>query len=85
MVHVINLIFFDVLAKIMFPLPSADQIAAFKDVTLDKLSAAAPPSAASAPPPPPPSSSTPPAAPGSSYPSHMKVSGLRMYWLNWGI
>ncbi|XP_062392067.1 dihydrolipoyllysine-residue acetyltransferase component of pyruvate dehydrogenase complex, mitochondrial-like [Sardina pilchardus] len=54
---------------------SADHIPAFKDFSLDKLSAAAPPSAASAPPPPPPStSSAPPQAPGSSYPSHMKVT-----------
>lgn len=67
-------------ASVFFPLSSADQIPAFKDFTLDKLSAAAPPSAAAAPPPPPPTSATPPAAPGSSYPSHMKVSVVRTQW-----
>lgn len=53
---------------------SPDLIAAFKDVTLESLKAAgaAPSSAASAPPPPA-AAAAPPAAPGSSYPSHMKV------------
>ncbi|XP_035480278.1 dihydrolipoyllysine-residue acetyltransferase component of pyruvate dehydrogenase complex, mitochondrial [Scophthalmus maximus] len=55
-----------------------DLIAAFKDVTLDSLKAAgaAPSPAASAPPPPPPAAAaaSPPAAPGSSYPTHMKVA-----------
>lgn len=54
---------------------SPDLISAFKDVTLDSIkSASATPSpAASAPPPPPPAAAAPPAAPGSSYPTHMKV------------
>ncbi|XP_035034217.1 dihydrolipoyllysine-residue acetyltransferase component of pyruvate dehydrogenase complex, mitochondrial [Hippoglossus stenolepis] len=53
-----------------------DLIAAFKDVTLDSLKAAgaAPSPAASAPPPPPPAAAAPPAAPGSSYPTHMKIT-----------
>lgn len=55
-----------------------DLIAAFKDVTLDSLKAAgaAPSSAASAPPPPPAAAAAaaPPAAPGSSYPTHMKIT-----------
>ncbi|XP_023277187.1 dihydrolipoyllysine-residue acetyltransferase component of pyruvate dehydrogenase complex, mitochondrial [Seriola lalandi dorsalis] len=55
-----------------------DLISAFKDVTLDSLKAAgaAPSTAASAPPPPPPpaAAAAPPAAPGSSYPTHMKIT-----------
>ncbi|KAM7397982.1 hypothetical protein PAMA_006047 [Pampus argenteus] len=53
-----------------------DLIAAFKDVTLDSLKAsgAASSSAASAPPPPPPPAAAAPAAPGSSYPTHMKIT-----------
>ncbi|KAM4546978.1 dihydrolipoyllysine-residue acetyltransferase component of pyruvate dehydrogenase complex, mitochondrial isoform 1-T1 [Fundulus diaphanus] len=54
---------------------SPDLIPAFKDVTLDstKAAGAAPSPAASAPPPP--SAAAPsPAAPGSSYPPHMKVA-----------
>nr|XP_019941798.1 PREDICTED: dihydrolipoyllysine-residue acetyltransferase component of pyruvate dehydrogenase complex, mitochondrial [Paralichthys olivaceus] len=54
-----------------------DLITAFKDVTLDSLKAAgaAPSPAASAPPPPPPAAAAaPPAAPGSSYPTHMKIT-----------
>uniref|UniRef100_A0A3B4TKR4 Acetyltransferase component of pyruvate dehydrogenase complex n=1 Tax=Seriola dumerili TaxID=41447 RepID=A0A3B4TKR4_SERDU len=55
-----------------------DLISAFKDVTLDSLKAAgaAPSPAASAPPPPPPpaAAAAPPAAPGSSYPTHMKIT-----------
>ncbi|XP_028277486.1 dihydrolipoyllysine-residue acetyltransferase component of pyruvate dehydrogenase complex, mitochondrial [Parambassis ranga] len=53
-----------------------DLIPAFKDVTLDSIkSAGATPSpAASAPPPPPPAAAAPPAAPGSSYPTHMKIT-----------
>ncbi|XP_076129968.1 dihydrolipoyllysine-residue acetyltransferase component of pyruvate dehydrogenase complex, mitochondrial-like [Alosa pseudoharengus] len=57
-------------AVICITVDSADHIPAFKDFSLDKLSAAAPPSAA----PPPPTSSAPPQAPGSSYPAHMKVT-----------
>lgn len=53
---------------------SPDLISAFKDVTLDSLKAAGPSPAASAPPPPPPAAAAaPPAAPGSSYPTHLKV------------
>lgn len=54
---------------------SPDLIPAFKDVTLDSIKAAGagPSPAASAPPPPPPAAAAPPAAPGSSYPAHMKV------------
>ncbi|XP_040907720.1 dihydrolipoyllysine-residue acetyltransferase component of pyruvate dehydrogenase complex, mitochondrial [Toxotes jaculatrix] len=56
-----------------------DLISAFKDITLDSLKAAgaAPSPAASAPPPPPPAAAAaaaPPAAPGSSYPTHMKIA-----------
>uniref|UniRef100_A0A4W6D4Z8 Acetyltransferase component of pyruvate dehydrogenase complex n=1 Tax=Lates calcarifer TaxID=8187 RepID=A0A4W6D4Z8_LATCA len=57
---------------------SPDLIPAFKDVTLDSLKAAgaAPSPAASAPPPPPPAAAAPPppAAPGSSYPTHLKIT-----------
>lgn len=54
---------------------SPDLIPAFKDVTLDSLKAAGvgPSPVSSAPPPPPPAAAAPPAAPGSSYPTHMKV------------
>ncbi|XP_033182235.1 LOW QUALITY PROTEIN: dihydrolipoyllysine-residue acetyltransferase component of pyruvate dehydrogenase complex, mitochondrial [Anabas testudineus] len=56
---------------------SPDLIPSFKDVTLDSIkSAGATPSpAASAPSPPPPTAAapSPPAAPGSSYPPHMKI------------
>uniref|UniRef100_A0A672ZGR7 Acetyltransferase component of pyruvate dehydrogenase complex n=1 Tax=Sphaeramia orbicularis TaxID=375764 RepID=A0A672ZGR7_9TELE len=54
-----------------------DLIPAFKDVTLDSINAAgaAPSAAASAPPPPPPpAAAAPPAAPGSSYPTHLKIA-----------
>ncbi|XP_012677432.2 dihydrolipoyllysine-residue acetyltransferase component of pyruvate dehydrogenase complex, mitochondrial-like [Clupea harengus] len=61
-------------AVICITVESADLIPAFKDFTLDKASAAAPSSAAAAPPPPPPPSAAPPQAPGSSYPTHMKVT-----------
>uniref|UniRef100_A0A667YLA4 Acetyltransferase component of pyruvate dehydrogenase complex n=1 Tax=Myripristis murdjan TaxID=586833 RepID=A0A667YLA4_9TELE len=64
-------------AVICITVDNPDLIPAFKDVTLDSLKAAgaAPSSAASAPPPPPPppASSAPPAAPGSSYPTHLKI------------
>ncbi|CAK6953842.1 dihydrolipoyllysine-residue acetyltransferase component of pyruvate dehydrogenase complex%2C [Scomber scombrus] len=54
---------------------SPDLIAAFKDVTLDSLKAAgAAPSSAASVSPPPPAAAAPPAAPGSSYPSHMKIT-----------
>uniref|UniRef100_A0A7N8XN87 Dihydrolipoamide acetyltransferase component of pyruvate dehydrogenase complex n=1 Tax=Mastacembelus armatus TaxID=205130 RepID=A0A7N8XN87_9TELE len=56
-----------------------DLIPAFKDVTLDSIKAAgaAPSPSASAPPPPPTAAAAPPpppAAPGSSYPTHMKIT-----------
>uniref|UniRef100_UPI003AAB5C94 dihydrolipoyllysine-residue acetyltransferase component of pyruvate dehydrogenase complex, mitochondrial isoform X6 n=1 Tax=Centroberyx gerrardi TaxID=166262 RepID=UPI003AAB5C94 len=55
-------------AVICITVDSPDLIPAFKDFTLDSLKAAgAAPSSAAAPPPP------PPAAPGSSYPTHMKI------------
>ncbi|XP_057677479.1 dihydrolipoyllysine-residue acetyltransferase component of pyruvate dehydrogenase complex, mitochondrial [Corythoichthys intestinalis] len=50
---------------------SPDLIPAFKDVTLDSLTSA--PSAATSTPPPPPVAA-PPAAPGSSYPTHLKIT-----------
>ncbi|XP_061754511.1 dihydrolipoyllysine-residue acetyltransferase component of pyruvate dehydrogenase complex, mitochondrial [Nerophis ophidion] len=61
---------------------SPDLIPAFKDITLDSLSSAvaAAPSTTSSPPPPPPAppaavaASAPPAAPGSSYPTHLKIT-----------
>ncbi|CAJ1063982.1 dihydrolipoyllysine-residue acetyltransferase component of pyruvate dehydrogenase complex%2C [Xyrichtys novacula] len=65
-------------AVICITVDSPDLIPAFKDVTLDSLKSAgaAPSPAASAPPPPPPPSAAaaPPAAPGSSYPTHMKIT-----------
>ncbi|XP_071372087.1 dihydrolipoyllysine-residue acetyltransferase component of pyruvate dehydrogenase complex, mitochondrial isoform X1 [Centroberyx affinis] len=54
-------------AVICITVDSPDLIPAFKDLTLDSLKAAgAAPSSAAAPPP-------PPAAPGSSYPTHLKI------------
>uniref|UniRef100_A0A8C9YIL8 Acetyltransferase component of pyruvate dehydrogenase complex n=1 Tax=Sander lucioperca TaxID=283035 RepID=A0A8C9YIL8_SANLU len=55
---------------------SPDLISAFKDVTLESLQAAGagPSPVASAPPPPPPAAAAAPAAPGSSYPTHMKIT-----------
>lgn len=54
---------------------SPDLIPAFKDVTLDSIkSAGAAPSPAASAAPPPPAAAAPPAAPGSSYPSHMKIT-----------
>ncbi|XP_061818445.2 dihydrolipoyllysine-residue acetyltransferase component of pyruvate dehydrogenase complex, mitochondrial [Nerophis lumbriciformis] len=58
---------------------SPDLIPAFKDITLDSLSSAvaAAPSTASSPPPAPTAAaaaSAPPAAPGSSYPTHLKIT-----------
>uniref|UniRef100_A0A3Q3XF66 Acetyltransferase component of pyruvate dehydrogenase complex n=1 Tax=Mola mola TaxID=94237 RepID=A0A3Q3XF66_MOLML len=67
-------------AVICITVDSPDLIPAFKDVTLDSLKAAgvSPSPAASAPPPPPPppaaAAAAPPAAPGSSYPTHMKIT-----------
>ncbi|XP_062867580.1 dihydrolipoyllysine-residue acetyltransferase component of pyruvate dehydrogenase complex, mitochondrial [Trichomycterus rosablanca] len=54
---------------------SPDLIPAFKDLSLDKLAASAPSVAAAAAPPPPAATAapSPPQAPGSSYPSHMKI------------
>lgn len=62
-------------AVICITVDNPDLISAFKDVTLDSIQAAGPSPGASAPPPaaaaaPPP----PPAAPGSSYPTHMKIT-----------
>ncbi|XP_040006711.1 dihydrolipoyllysine-residue acetyltransferase component of pyruvate dehydrogenase complex, mitochondrial [Xiphias gladius] len=64
-------------AVICITVENPDLIPAFKDVTLDSLKAdgATPSPAASAPPPPPPPPAAgPPAAPGSSYPTHMKIA-----------
>lgn len=63
-------------AVICITVDNPDLIPAFKDVTLDSINAAgaAPSAAASAPPPPPPAAAAPPAAPGSSYPTHMKIA-----------
>uniref|UniRef100_A0A671V924 Acetyltransferase component of pyruvate dehydrogenase complex n=1 Tax=Sparus aurata TaxID=8175 RepID=A0A671V924_SPAAU len=62
-------------AVICITVDSPDLISAFKDVTLDSLKAAGPSPAASAPPPPPPAAAAaPPAAPGSSYPTHLKIT-----------
>lgn len=60
---------------VFISLCSPDLIPAFKDVTLDSIKAAGagPSPVASAPPPPPAAAAAPPAAPGSSYPTHMKV------------
>lgn len=58
---------------------SPDLVSAFKDVTLDSIKAAGatPSPTASAPPPPPAAAAAAqPAAPGSSYPAHLKVSEL---------
>ncbi|XP_048122479.1 dihydrolipoyllysine-residue acetyltransferase component of pyruvate dehydrogenase complex, mitochondrial-like [Alosa alosa] len=51
---------------------SADQVAAFKDYTLEMANRAAPAAAAPAAPPTP-APAAPPAAPGSSYPAHLKI------------
>lgn len=63
-------------AVICITVDSPDLIPAFKDVTLDSIKAAGagPTPVASAPPPPPPAAAAPPAAPGSSYPTHMKIT-----------
>ncbi|XP_029029018.1 dihydrolipoyllysine-residue acetyltransferase component of pyruvate dehydrogenase complex, mitochondrial [Betta splendens] len=67
-------------AVICITVDSPDLIPAFKDVTLDSIKAAgaAPSPAASAPPSPPAAAAaavpTSPAAPGSSYPPHMKIA-----------
>nr|XP_046265709.1 dihydrolipoyllysine-residue acetyltransferase component of pyruvate dehydrogenase complex, mitochondrial [Scatophagus argus] len=64
-------------AVICITVDSLDLIPAFKDVTLDSIKAAGagPSPAASAPPPPPaPAATAPPAAPGSSYPTHLKIT-----------
>ncbi|KAA8586964.1 dihydrolipoyllysine-residue acetyltransferase component of pyruvate dehydrogenase complex, mitochondrial isoform X1 [Etheostoma spectabile] len=53
---------------------SPDLIPAFKDVTLESLQAAGPSPVASAPPPPPAAAPAATAAPGSSYPTHMKIT-----------
>ncbi|XP_061105072.1 dihydrolipoyllysine-residue acetyltransferase component of pyruvate dehydrogenase complex, mitochondrial isoform X2 [Conger conger] len=59
-------------AVICITVDSPDHIPAFKDYTLEMAAASAPPAAAAAPPPPAPAAA-PPQAPGSSYPSHMKI------------
>ncbi|XP_075887562.1 dihydrolipoyllysine-residue acetyltransferase component of pyruvate dehydrogenase complex, mitochondrial [Nelusetta ayraudi] len=63
-------------AVICITVDSADLIPAFKDVTLESLKAAGvgPSPAAAAPPPPPAAAPAAPAAPGSSYPTHMKIT-----------
>ncbi|KAG8008591.1 Dihydrolipoyllysine-residue acetyltransferase component of pyruvate dehydrogenase complex [Nibea albiflora] len=61
-------------AVICITVDSPDLIPAFKDVTLDSIKAAGPSPVSSAPPPPPPAAAAPPAAPGSSYPTHMKIT-----------
>ncbi|XP_061558039.1 dihydrolipoyllysine-residue acetyltransferase component of pyruvate dehydrogenase complex, mitochondrial [Phycodurus eques] len=72
-------------AVICITVDSPELIPAFKDVTLDSFTSATSSAAAAAPPPPPPpssssssppaaSASAPPAAPGSSYPTHLKIT-----------
>ncbi|XP_070838860.1 dihydrolipoyllysine-residue acetyltransferase component of pyruvate dehydrogenase complex, mitochondrial [Chaetodon trifascialis] len=65
-------------AVICITVESPDLIPAFKDVTLDSIKAAgagpSPAASAPPPPPPPPPAAAPPAAPGSSYPTHMKIT-----------
>lgn len=62
-------------AVICITVENPDLIPAFKDVTLDSINAAgAAPSATASAPPPPPAAAAPPAAPGSSYPTHMKIA-----------
>ncbi|KAE8287534.1 Dihydrolipoyllysine-residue acetyltransferase component of pyruvate dehydrogenase complex [Larimichthys crocea] len=62
-------------AVICITVDSPDLIPAFKDVTLDSIKAAGPSPVSSAPPPPPAAAAAaPPAAPGSSYPTHMKIT-----------
>ena len=56
----------------MSVLLSPDFIPAFKDLSLEKLASSATAAAAAAAPPPPPPAAGP-AAPGSSYPPHLKV------------
>lgn len=65
--------------RVYISLCSPDLIPAFKDVTLDSIKAAgAGPSPVASAPPPPAAAAAPPAAPGSSYPTHMKV-GVFLY------
>lgn len=64
-------------AVICITVENPELIPAFKDVTLDSIKAAgvsSSPTASAPPPPPSPPASAPPAAPGSSYPSHMKIT-----------
>lgn len=64
-------------AVICITVDSPDLIPAFKDVTLDSINAAGAgpsPAASAAAAPPPPPAAAPPAAPGSSYPTHMKIT-----------
>lgn len=64
-------------AVICITVDNPDLIEAFKDVTLDSIKAAgatpSPAAAAPSPPPPPPPAAAP-AAPGSSYPTHLKIA-----------
>lgn len=62
-------------AVICITVDNPDLISAFKDVTLDSIKAEGPSPVASTPPPPPAAAAAaPPAAPGSSYPTHMKIT-----------
>ncbi|XP_069002530.1 dihydrolipoyllysine-residue acetyltransferase component of pyruvate dehydrogenase complex, mitochondrial [Embiotoca jacksoni] len=63
-------------AVICITVENPDLISAFKDVTLDSIKAAGatPSPAASAPPPAAAAAAAPPAAPGSSYPTHLKIT-----------
>lgn len=61
-------------AVICITVDNPDLISAFKDVTLESIKAEGPSPVASTPPPPPPAAAAPPAAPGSSYPTHMKIT-----------
>uniref|UniRef100_A0A672GYA9 Acetyltransferase component of pyruvate dehydrogenase complex n=1 Tax=Salarias fasciatus TaxID=181472 RepID=A0A672GYA9_SALFA len=64
-------------AVICITVDNPDLIGAFKDVTLDSIKAAGAtpsPAASAPPPPPPPAAAAAPAAPGSSYPTHLKIA-----------
>lgn len=61
-------------ALICITVEDPELIDAFKDATLESMSAAgAAPSPEASDPPPPPAAAAPPAAPGSSYPPHLKI------------
>ncbi|XP_037604519.1 dihydrolipoyllysine-residue acetyltransferase component of pyruvate dehydrogenase complex, mitochondrial [Sebastes umbrosus] len=61
-------------AVICITVDSPDLIPAFKDVTLESIQAAGAGPSPGASAPPPPAAAAPPAAPGSSYPPHMKIT-----------